>query len=812
MLGGHDFATSMVAFHSLPMDGALENFEPVFCWENRPWQISLVNWDNYVGDLLSPQLFTINDINGSVQVLVNGYMDLTNLENVDHFYNNQAGQFLDEFGILVGEDLLSDNTIFSEEFGDLVPLNVRTQNSFSVSEDRAGNTLSEACFIELTDVPVTYRDWVGNSDPIDYYRFTLKEQTLVDLQLTNLTADVDMSILDSSGSPLILLRRPGTRTERFYSHLKAGTYILGISTSSSEAFYDLVVQKFTGKNEVQPVPITLPSVSILATKNQVLENDSNNPGQFTIFRTGDLNSELVVDYAISGTAKNGFDYKSLTGQVKFQPGVRAVTVDVVPIADSLLESDETVTLSLVARNHYQLGTDYTATVTIIDVPQLIQEDRVVQGTLGADKFNFVPGYRRTVFIGNGNINYGLGERDEIDLTRFSSTSVTFNNVSTRGGGVLYNPGNVERLFDSIVLGNGQEILLEGIERIRFADKVVDLVTAPNDFYFNLQWNLHVTSIHHAWRFTTGNDKVLIGIQDTGLGFDKLNRIHEDLNAPINLSNLENIKDDFQYTSSHGTSVQSIIGARGNNGEGIVGINWNSGIIHIDVLGGNKGDLTPYEATLAMIQQARTLGKKLVINMSYGTATHGQNMHPDLEQLVSQNPDVLFVISSGNSGHLNREGLASPAILAKTYTNVIAVGAAWGTRDQYWQPTVPGTRINYSTGPFRWGSQFGEGLTVVAPSEVYALGAIWDSTAQNTSFLVVGGFNGTSAAAPHVTGVASLIWSVNPALSAFDVRHIISQTAYDVGRPGYDQEHGYGLINAEAALRRALALSLNSSFA
>ena len=64
------------------------------------------------------------------------------------------------------------------------------------------------------------------------------------------------------------------------------------------------------------------------------------------------------------------------------------------------------------------------------------------------------------------------------------------------------------------------------------------------------------------------------------------------------------------------------------------------------------------------------------------------------------------------------------------------------------------------------------------------------------------FNGTSASTANVSGVASLVWSVNSNLTAGQVKEIISDTAYDLGKNGY----GHGFINADAAARRALAIA------
>jgi len=61
------------------------------------------------------------------------------------------------------------------------------------------------------------------------------------------------------------------------------------------------------------------------------------------------------------------------------------------------------------------------------------------------------------------------------------------------------------------------------------------------------------------------------------------------------------------------------------------------------------------------------------------------------------------------------------------------------------------------------------------------------------------FSGTSMAVPHVSGVAALVWSARPELSAAQVRTLLESTARDLGEPGRDPAHGFGLVQARAAL-------------
>jgi len=62
------------------------------------------------------------------------------------------------------------------------------------------------------------------------------------------------------------------------------------------------------------------------------------------------------------------------------------------------------------------------------------------------------------------------------------------------------------------------------------------------------------------------------------------------------------------------------------------------------------------------------------------------------------------------------------------------------------------------------------------------------------------FSGTSMAAPHVAAVAALVWSAQPSLKAAQVRHLLETTAKDLGADGRDRDHGYGLVQAHAAIQ------------
>jgi serine protease len=61
------------------------------------------------------------------------------------------------------------------------------------------------------------------------------------------------------------------------------------------------------------------------------------------------------------------------------------------------------------------------------------------------------------------------------------------------------------------------------------------------------------------------------------------------------------------------------------------------------------------------------------------------------------------------------------------------------------------------------------------------------------------YSGTSMATPHVSGVAALVWSYNPAWTNAQIRDALQQSAEDLGATGRDNSYGYGLVQAKAAL-------------
>ncbi|MFN8456517.1 MAG: S8 family serine peptidase [Anaerolineae bacterium] len=144
---------------------------------------------------------------------------------------------------------------------------------------------------------------------------------------------------------------------------------------------------------------------------------------------------------------------------------------------------------------------------------------------------------------------------------------------------------------------------------------------------------------------------------------------------------------------------------------------------------------------------------------------------------------MVVFASGND---NNSTVNYPARL----DDVIAVGAS-SPCDERKSPTS-------CDGETNWGSNFGPELDVVAPGVVISTTDIMGSGGYDSGNYAPR-FNGTSSATPHVAGLAALILSVNPNLTASDVQSIIETTADDILSQGFDNETGHGRINAAKAL-------------
>ncbi len=152
--------------------------------------------------------------------------------------------------------------------------------------------------------------------------------------------------------------------------------------------------------------------------------------------------------------------------------------------------------------------------------------------------------------------------------------------------------------------------------------------------------------------------------------------------------------------------------------------------------------------------------------------------------------IVPVFAAGNAGP-GSGSVGSPS----GYPEALAVGAVDGDR---------GVADFSSRGPVAWQNRDGLGPAAgpVPKPDLAGPGVGIVSSVPGGGYL---SYSGTSVAAPHVAGVAALMRSANPSLTAAAVERILRSTAKDVGPPGRDSETGEGVVDALAATLRAARL-------
>lgn len=422
-------------------------------------------------------------------------------------------------------------------------------------------------------------------------------------------------------------------------------------------------------------------------------------------------------------------------------------------------------------------------------------------------------------LGSGAVFLGRGGTDTLNLSGISPANIksingldlsAFNPLSGSTANQAIFKGTA---FDYINLADGREIYFQGIENLTFADNsTLKLQVQPNDLYFRSQWNLHISDVDSAWRFTQGTNNVLLASLDTGIltapgasgGIVDI-QVDRLITDPTDDDNQDDDQSPANGTNTfgHGHSAISVMSATPND-LGVAGINWNSKVYVNDVYKG----VSLQQAIKDSIAYAKANNMRVVfqggiqgdywLNFSGGTQA-------ELEKLIQDNSDVaLFAVGAGNGGpggNINDPNyltsVSGVAKLETTYSNVMSVGALKRTGTA----TVRGM-TNASAVDIAGYSNRGSNLTLMAATDSPAMDKLG----------IVRIFEGTSSANPNLAGIASLVWSVNPGLKAGEVRQILTDTAMDLGSAGRDNTFGYGLANADAAVRRAWALQRSADLA
>ena len=335
---------------------------------------------------------------------------------------------------------------------------------------------------------------------------------------------------------------------------------------------------------------------------------------------------------------------------------------------------------------------------------------------------------------------------------------------------------------------------------------IEKIDEPNDTYFSDQWGLcnkggfatsdgtYSTKVGYdinvlpVWEYTKG-ENILVGVIDTGVDYN-----HDDLKANLKLPGIDtvhNTTDVFPTNEKtlydengnellttancgHGTHVAGIIGAIGNNAKGISGVAPKAKILPIKALGnpliGEEGEqnLSTDDKLLDGIVYAIN-NKANIVNMSIGGYANRGSIGETIQETINAASNTLFVVSAGNDSR-DLGGSDTDYNYPAMYNcdNMIIVAA-----------------MDYN-GELCDFSNYNGPTQIAAPGEMIL--STFPVTKDSYRF-----DSGTSMAAPHVSGVAALIWSYFNDLTAAQVKQRIisaNNVSYNSKLDGKVSSNGY----------------------
>ncbi len=329
------------------------------------------------------------------------------------------------------------------------------------------------------------------------------------------------------------------------------------------------------------------------------------------------------------------------------------------------------------------------------------------------------------------------------------------------------------------------------ERIRYAELnyCVQAAFVPDDKLYSYQWNFEnaVTGgirMNEAWAIEEGDPNIVVAVVDTGVAYEN----HGTYTQAPDLAQTRFVPGyDFVHDTNHpnddnghGTHVTGTIAQSTNNRIGVAGVAFRCSIMPVKVMDsdGLSDAFTVSQGILFAVNHGAH-----VINLSFGSSRPSLTLRNAVQTAYQRG--VTVVAAAGNDG-TNGNPPSYPA----AYTDYcIAVGAV---------------RYDLSRAPY---STKGAYISVVAPggdvtvdqnADGYPDGILQQTFDSNPHVFAYWFFQGTSMAAPHVSGLAALLAS-HGVTGPDRIRKAIETTARDLGPKGRDTEYGGGMIDAHAAL-------------
>ena len=286
--------------------------------------------------------------------------------------------------------------------------------------------------------------------------------------------------------------------------------------------------------------------------------------------------------------------------------------------------------------------------------------------------------------------------------------------------------------------------------VEFAEPnyIQHICASTNDSNYYRQWGLrseYGVDIQNAWEITEGSREIRVGVIDSGIESDHPDLVDNLVSGASFVSNVSSTTD----TWGHGTHVAGIIGAVGDNSIGVSGVCKKVSLVPLRVATGRTFDVSNAVKAVNYAKNKWNTAEQIdVLNYSNG----GSKAVSAFKTAIGNYPG-LFVASAGNDG-LNVD---SSAYYPGNYNlaNMVTVGAH-------------DSSCNRAIFSDEKSSNYGaKNVDIFAPGDVIY------STVQNKTYTY---YSGTSMAAPFVTGVAALMLSVNPDLSAKELKASIMGNA------------------------------------
>ena len=252
------------------------------------------------------------------------------------FGAGQLNAYRSHFIMSSGEQNASDSVSVGVRGWDLNNTSPTPQRYFF--DIPAGNTVSDFSALVTWNRKIT-GTWPGA---------TVSTLANVTLKLYAATGFTVGALVDSSESAV-------DNIEHIYRPaLAPGRYVLEVTSDLAGVEYGIAWY-------------SQPTITVAATDASAAEQGLGT-GTFTLTRSGGTATALTVGYTLSGTATAGADYQTLSGSATFGVGASTATVTIQPLADSLAEGDESVTLTIASDVNYSAGAANSATVVIADLP------------------------------------------------------------------------------------------------------------------------------------------------------------------------------------------------------------------------------------------------------------------------------------------------------------------------------------------------------------------------------------------------------------------------------------------------------------